>query len=325
MNENLVGYLLNCLEPTEHQAVERELREHPELQTHLDMLKRSLVPLESDRDTIEPPSFLWVRTLARVAEHRCQKLTPAPTIPLRRSQVSPRNWWRRADVLVAASIFLCIMLLIPPVLSHLQYRSGIAACQNNMRVFHTALASYSDHHQGDFPSVVSLAPAPRNVAGLVVPALRENGLLQDKFSVQCPAQGFQPPSCPTLSALNGMDEEAFRECAPKLAGWYAYSLGYRQDGAYLGHRRFNPSEPGDFSVPILADRPPLNINSGDLGNSPNHAGRGQNVLFSDGHAAFFTNRNVGVDRDDIYLNQNDEVAAGKHRADAVLGESKARP
>ena len=60
-----------------------------------------------------------------------------------------------------------------------------------------------------------------------------------------------------------------------------------------------------------------------MGNSLNHGGRGQNVLFHDGHVEFCVSRLVGGD--DIYLNRDMKVAAGVGCSDAVLGSSAPRP
>jgi hypothetical protein len=49
------------------------------------------------------------------------------------------------------------------------------------------------------------------------------------------------------------------------------------------------------------------------------------VLFVDGSVQFATGRNVGVNRDDIYVNQRGEVAAGRNRFDSVLGASWVHP
>ena len=58
-------------------------------------------------------------------------------------------------------------------------------------------------------------------------------------------------------------------------GDYAYTLGYRDGDDVAGLRR----DSGDL-LPILADRPA----AGD-GNSPNHDGAGQNVLYIGGQGA----------------------------------------
>src|SRR5205823_3330641 len=94
--------------------VEEFLRKHPESQSHVDLLSRALVPLAADRTDAEPPPALRVRTLARVAEYRCSAPLRLPAAPPIRSYAPRRSWWRRADVLVAASILILVVPFIPP-------------------------------------------------------------------------------------------------------------------------------------------------------------------------------------------------------------------
>jgi hypothetical protein len=215
-------------------------------------------------------------------------------------------------------------------LTYLHYRSDITTCQNNLREFYEALSGYSDRHDGVFPDVTTVK-APSNVAGLVVPVLRQEmqqkGSGYRELSVTCPGQaqgsqsvGFRPRGL-TMRDLQNMDPREFDRYATELLGNYAYSLGYLDaDNVYRMHRNGQAGR-----MPIMGDRPPVQIFAGDKGNSPNHWGKGQNVLYSDGAVRFVTNRNVGVNLDDIYTNTNGEVAAGRHLSDAVLGESKAKP
>jgi prepilin-type processing-associated H-X9-DG protein len=79
-------------------------------------------------------------------------------------------------------------------------------------------------------------------------------------------------------------------------------------------------------LPLMADAPACDANSEVRpGNSANHEGRGQNVLFTDGHVEFLTTRTVGPDGDDIYLNADQKVGAGRGPRDSVLGQSGAVP
>ncbi len=48
-------------------------------------------------------------------------------------------------------------------------------------------------------------------------------------------------------------------------------------------------------------------------NSINHGRRGQNVLFSDGHAGFLKTRHVGIPQDDIFTVQNIVEYRGNER------------
>ena len=65
-------------------------------------------------------------------------------------------------------------------------------------------------------------------------------------------------------------------------------------------RRFAGSE-----FAYAADRNP----GASAVNSPNHRGRGQNVLYGDGRVEWCQSRNVGVNRDDVYLNADGNVVA----------------
>lgn len=321
MDENLVGYLLDALDPDERRQVEDRLRGDANARRRLQRLKELVQPLAADLDPIDPPPGLWVRALARVAEHRCRPLPEAPPV-LKSRAPAPRGWWRRADLLVAASILLVLGLLLPPTLYYLRYRGNVLACQNNLRVFYAALQDYSERHHGDFPNVATAAPPPRNVPGMFVVALHDDGLLGDDTGMDCPSQGRALLYRPSRTEVETMPPERFQQCAVRMAGCYAYSLGYLDPlGRVRGLRR--PGQPA--AVPILADRPPEGVARGDLGNSPNHAGRGQNVLYTDGHCVFHTGRAVGLGGDDIYLNQDQKVAAGKNQNDTVLATGDALP
>lgn len=326
MDDNLIGYLLNALDSDTRRETEEYLLTSPEAREELDRLREALEPLESDRDTEDPPSGLWARTLARVAEHQCRHLSSAPRRLAIRSEATHRSWWRRADVLVAASILLCVSLMVPPILAKIRYQRDIVACQNNLHDFYFALNEYSSRHHGNFPDVATAAPAPFNVAGNFVPMLKEEGLLSETVSVQCPAYGRSAHPQYTLHDLLSMDPDELDTRVWNLAGSYAYSLGYRDAAGEHGPRL--DSDRLSSMRPIMADRPPRDIVLGAISNSPNHGGTGQNVLFMDGHCVFCTQRVLPCSAggfDDIYLNQDNQVQAGRSPWDTVLGESAAQP
>ncbi|HEV3203600.1 MAG TPA: hypothetical protein VGY77_04420 [Gemmataceae bacterium] len=322
MDNNLVGYLLDALQPEERRDVENYLRSHAEARERLKRLKEMMKPLEADLDTIQAPQGLWMRALARVAEFQCRPLPAPPARPRSVPAVSSRRPWRRADALVAAGILLCLTLLIPPGINKLRYYHNRSGCQDNLRNFHFALHEYSERHNGRFPNVAETAPAPRNVAGTFVIVLKEGGFLEEgRVSVNCPSNGRQAPCSVPLQSLTTMGDEEFKRCASNLAGCYAYSLGYRDGNEIQGLR----NDPKYGFLPIMADRPPTGVPLGDPGNSPNHAGQGQNVLFINGSCKFCPTRTVGYQQDDIYLNFDKKVAAGKNQMDTVLAPSDSPP
>ncbi|HXG10249.1 MAG TPA: hypothetical protein VNK04_10700 [Gemmataceae bacterium] len=325
MDENLVGYLLKSLDPDTHRQVENYLRDDAGARRRLEQLRLVLEPLAADAEPPEPPPGLWVRTLAYIAQDRCRcRLPPAPP-PVTVPAAPPRRWGRWADLLIAASVLLLLAGVGTAWLVELKQQHQIIACANNLRRIYLPLVTYANLHNGDFPRVEE--NPPRNVAGIFVPVLHDAGLGQD-VNVACPGNGQPPPprSIRELEELHARDRQAFREAIREMAGCYAYSLGYRQRGfdgrvRHCGLRR----DSGD-TLPIMADQPPFEVGSvtGGPGNSANHRGRGQNVLFIGGNVQFLKVRFLGSG-DDIYLNEFRRVAAGEGPGDTVLGPSWASP
>ena len=124
-----------------------------------------------------------------------------------------------------------------------------------------------------------------------------------------------PYTVAELEDLYQRSPDAFRAASRELAGDYAYCLGYEDGPAHRGLQR----DSGD-GLPILAD------GSGeDAGNSANHEGAGQNVLFVGGNVRWCTLPTVGLDGDNIYVNRDFRVRAGVCRSDSVLAASDASP
>ena len=109
-----------------------------------------------------------MRTLGRVAEYCCQDLPRAPVDRNIRGPAASRPLWRRADVLVAATVMLTAAGLGLGWLAHARARGSIAECQNNLRVFYNGLKTYADQNEGKLPNIGAVEP-PRNVAGMVLP------------------------------------------------------------------------------------------------------------------------------------------------------------
>jgi hypothetical protein len=324
MEENLIGYLLDALDPQTQREVEAYLRTDEAGRQRLERLRQALAPLAFDNEPISPPPDLRVRTLARVAQYRSGGLPAVPERDAGPTRFVMPGWWRRADVLVAASILLCVGLLMPPALNYMRGQYAKTTCQNNLRVIYSALHDYSLRHKGEFPDVAKAAPPPRDVAGMALPMLKDEGLL--RAAASCPSNG-EPAEPLTTAELRAMTPEEFDQHIASLAGSYAYSLGYRDALGRIVGPRLDADQPNDH-LPIMADRPPFGQGSAAgllFANSVNHGGDGQNVLFSDGHVIYSRVRTVGVNGDDIFLNQNNKVEAGLNALDTVLGACSTHP
>ncbi len=316
MDENLLGYLLNSLDEATHAQVEAYLHDQPQARARLEKLRRTLTPLEADRAGLEAPADLPMRSLALVAEHLCRELPRAPR-PNMQPFTGSRPLWRRLDVAIAASILFVAVTLLFPGIAYLRHRQDRLVCANNLKEFSVALRSYQDAHRE--PPRFDTQKPPRNVVGLVAPMLRENGLL-NPASLRCPGSGDENWCNLSVQQIQNLSPQEFQQQAPQFIPCYAYSLGYRDES---GEYHF-PAVPEGFlasAVPLMADRPPAQVQAG--GNSPNHGGDGQNVLFHDGSVWFLTNRKFGPD--DIYLNDCNQVAAGLTPFDTVLASSEMHP
>ncbi|MBY0525467.1 MAG: hypothetical protein K2R98_18820 [Gemmataceae bacterium] len=320
MEENLVGYLFNSLDPEVQREVENYLSANPDAQRKLDTLRQALEPLAADKDGEDAPPGMVFRTLARVAEYRCRPLPQAPEPPP--AQLAPvgRRWYRRPDILIAASLLIVVGGVSFPGIAHLRGLQSREACANNLHLFHEAMNRYTDTHGEDLPRLGTRAP--RNVAGLFVPVLHDAGVLPEDVTLRCPANGPSRSPRYTMQQLQDMSDEEFNQVAQKIGGCYAYPLGYHdQTGEYCGVKR-DRTEMNNGLLPVMADRP-LVRGENDRDNSPNH--NGQNVLYMGGHVRFCKNPNAGIENDHIFLNKHGKVAAGVDRWDTVLGCSEDRP
>ena len=140
--------------------------------------------------------------------------------------------------------------------------------------------------------------------------LREAGLAKG-MSLRCPGRDITPHAEWTAGELRNMPLEQYQPLKSQFSGCYAYALGFWDHGEIQVYRQC------EAQVPLLSDLPPETVFNG--ANSPNHGGRGQNVLFTDGHAIFLTTRFI-LD-DDLFLNRHNEVRPGVDEKDCVLAPS----
>lgn len=313
MEEHLVEYALGTLDPVTTARVRGYLDAHPAARERLALIQRALAPLADDAAAPEPPPDLVHATLARVAEYRCM-LPRAPQPSAYQVETRSRRLLRRADWIVAASILLLMGGLATPFLVEQWRDAQRLACANNLRQVWVALSGHADTHAGALPRVE--AEGPRAFAGVFVPLLRDSGRLH-MASLDCPAQPKRAGTPCTLGELEELyrsDPAAYRRATDRVAGHYAYSLGYRENGRLVGlHRDF-----GD-GLPVVADR------ASAAENSDNHAGSGQNVLYVGGQVRWCVQPTVGMHLDHIYVNHLNRVNAGICLTDSVLGNSGSRP
>jgi hypothetical protein len=315
MRDQLLGYLLGALEPSEQEEVEARLMEDAQLQDALERLREKLTLLDDgceDGDgEYEPPSGLAARTCKYVAA----RAVVAPKAPA--CGTGPLGGWRVQDMIVGSGVFLAACMLIFPAIAHSLSAARVTNCQNNLRAIGLAMGAYSDFHAGQFPFVPEQGPLA--VAGIYGPILVDLRLIEGPMLI-CPASPLADQGSefmvPRLVQVVGASAAELPVLQSRMGGSYGYTLGYYVDGRYRGHRNL-----GRPQFALMADAP--GEPTGQL--SPNHTGTGQNVLFEDLHVAWLKQCRLMGCGDHIYVNGLGYVGAGINADDAVIGHSSARP
>ncbi len=310
MRDELIGYLLDALDPAEHEMVEARLSRDPQLKHELALIARSLEPLALDRGHFDPPAGLAHRTCAFVAQQ--SQVMVAPSAGFLRSR------WSLADLVVAAGIFFAATALFFPALNQSRFAARLTGCKDNLRQIGLALTNYSVLHNGYFPNISGEGRLA--TAGAYAPKLIDNGFLTDPQAIVCPAStlaehvaDFRVPSIKELQGAKDLTPVGLQQ---PIGGSYGYNLGYYSNGVYRPTKNLRRPR-----FALMADAPGAAAPFA----SPNHDGCGQNVLFEDEHVQYLTTCKAHGCNDDIYLNDRGEIAPGLHLHDAVIGPSHANP
>jgi prepilin-type processing-associated H-X9-DG protein len=327
--ENLLGYLLEALEPAEMAAVERELESHPELQQQLAALAASLSPLgfpDREEELDGPPRQLAERAIDFVSDTsfamslREKPARLSPAAPSETLSGFRRISW--ADCIVAASVLLAAAALLFPAIASSRQNAQIIACQNNLRQIGQALEEYSSRAPDQRIPVIPLR-GNRAVAGIYAALLKDSSLLPSDQALVCPSSDLaqqvnteEPFQVPTLAEIDRAFGVSLVKLQRTLGGSYGYNLGFVEEGK---HRA--PKMQGRSTYAIMSDAP----NRFEAGRqSKNHGRRGANMLYADNHVQFVTDLAHDL-LDDPFHNRSGIIAAGEDSDDMVLGESSARP
>jgi prepilin-type processing-associated H-X9-DG protein len=195
-----------------------------------------------------------------------------------------------------------------------------AGCVFNLQQLGNSLSQYASLHP-----FLPYPPAnrPDTHTGMFAVILHDAGVLDNLAVLDCPCNGTCPQAVKELASFEQVDHARKTDPAAyqRMLCWdYAYNVGYR----HASSGNVGPVEAVHAShIPVLADQPDhedfLTIREG---NSPNHGGRGQNVLFGDGSVRWFHSRLIAPHDPDLYLNNDHQARPGVHLTDSVLMPSK---
>ena len=329
---DLLGYLADALEPEERLAIEESLRRDPLLKEELRKVRRRLQVLNDAYLDCRPPPGLADRTMRFIAEHEesgagqhsapeASELEPAGKPTWRgdaaRESLAPATQpWRFVDIAVALAVCLAGAGLIFPLLNISRSNARVAACANNLREIGLATTHYSEHQNGFFPRVAETGSLA--AGGIYAPTLVAAGYVTDPHVFICPGSALANNAAwriPTVAELEASRGDELVQLQRRMGGSYGYALGYREGGVYRPTRNLYRE-----SFALVADSP-----ADDCSSSPNHSGRGHNVLLEDGHIVFLTSNHLDGSTDDIFTNDDGKAAAGCHVNDAVVVRSDVSP
>ncbi len=312
MNANdLLDHALGQLEGPALIQAEKALEADPATAETVRRVTLALHQMLDDGETYDPPPGLAARTVSFVSETSRRKRTILDFVPVS----VPFRW---ADVAVAAGILLAGLLTLLPAVQRSRDHMEQAGCGYNLQQLGQALWKYgSRHHHYPFcPEENSQAPV-----GAFVAMLHDGGWLsqEELDRLDCPCNGRSPKHSPlpdfkTVCQLHETNPSA---AAHAISSDYAYNVGYRHPS--LG-RVVPIAAVHEANIPLLADQPPQHANFHTMltGNSPNHGGRGQNVLYSDLHIGWHNTRRLGPHDADMYTNEAQKIGPGLNAADASL-------
>ena len=313
IREQLLGFLLESLEPRERLEVEEALRNDPALREELARLRKSLKPLSAAPLDVDPPENLVEDTCQYVAQQGAELVESQASYQLASSLEPASSRWSMADFAVAAGVFLSATLLLFPAVQHSRALARRTQCQDNLRQVGIALDEYSQRHDGYVPKIHRTGPLA--FTGAFVLQLLDSGCTVEVQKFQCASlQSRRQSGCvkfPTSSSFRTANDIERQKQLDAIADVYASNMGYYKNGGYCYVKLTRSA-----ALPLLCDLPDK---AHPMTGSRIHGVPGQNVLFADGRSDFVT---ICVDRrtgDNLFMNNFHEVAGGQDGDDTVMG------
>jgi hypothetical protein len=318
MREDLLGYLLDALDDADRRRIEAALRRDPQLRGELEALRKQLQG-STHPEEFEPPDGLLEQTCDLVEGCQQQRCSHELAEGKSRDAAWRPRIWSIADSFMGAALFIVAAMLFFPAIANSRFRSDIGRCQRNLQCLGMALCEYSQVNQGAFPRIP--VSGHRAAAGIYGPILTDGGFLLDTRVLICPSSSLSEHLAdwrvPSQSELDRAGGLRLARMQRSMGGSYGYTLGYM-----VGDRYYPPRNEGRLYFALLSDAPSLHL----LGRrSSNHCGRGQNVLYEDGHIQFIVDQYHTPFRDALFVNRYGFAEAGADRHDSVIGGSNTPP
>ncbi len=206
------------------------------------------------------------------------------------------------ELLVVIAIIGILAGILLPVLSRARESARRTQCMSNIKQIGMGLIMYANENSATFPSDTAYSGAS--------PAMRELNLLFDTYVSD--NKFFNCPSDTTVTGATNAGMSVSTSGGTEAFTPTQCSYGY--------DRSHTPAD--DADVALVADRPPAPPSA--TASSANHKGRGQNVVYVDGHVEFVLSPLAGwyfpdgTTRDNIYLNAAGNAAVSSGGTDTAI-------
>ncbi len=204
------------------------------------------------------------------------------------------------ELLIVIGIIGLLAGILLPVLSRAKESARRTQCASNIRQIGLGLILYANENEEVFPhdtETVVGKPAMRSLNLLF------NTYVSDNKIFKCPSDATV-----TKATNAGMSISTANDSFDQVECSYGYDYTHTQAD--------------DAGVALASDRPPADPSA--VANSPNHNGRGQNVVYIDGHVEFVNSPLAGwyeadgVTRDNIFLNTAEAAAVSSGGTDTSI-------
>jgi prepilin-type N-terminal cleavage/methylation domain-containing protein/prepilin-type processing-associated H-X9-DG protein len=250
------------------------------------------------------------------------------------SKQTRRKGFTLVELLVVIGIIALLISILLPSLNRARETANRVKCGSNMRQIGQAIQLYANENKGNYPRTIYTVDTgarcnydPRTSSAAVDPftdttakgnindvgqamflLIRTQDITPEVFV--CPSSNDEKD---TYNSTPGSSAQSKTNFFAKKNLSYSMANPYPSAAAVNNSYKLNATTGAEFA--IAADMNPaggtLPYNPGEPvvtspssimqhGNSPNHQGQGENVLYGDGHAEFQQNPFCGSKRDNIY-------------------------
>ena len=315
--ELLFDYCLGITSETETSQAQELVFSNEQASKFVTSIKASLSPLESITPE-ECPSELAEGTLWRIKQTLRTSQVGLNEL-LKAEQKRKTGAWR--DIFIRLATAAVFVIVGSGVITgwnlgtnYARQMSWQTKCGAQMAGLFTGLSNYKNDNNGQMPTLAAAPGTPwwkvgdqgsENVSNTrrMWVLVKKDYVKQDAF--MCPTT---KPSCNF-----SYNPKEYNDFPNRSLVTYSFRIGCPKAGLEKMGRQVIIADGSPVFANVSASEKALIINISDAllkRNSPNHGGRGQNVLFCDGSVVFVKTRTVDVSLDDIFTIQNTQTYQG---------------